>query len=89
MEERLAITCNVVVRDEEVQGARPTRQLTFEEIPRIGESIAFSRDGKRDEKGVLHGERFKIKDICHLAGNDGTGPMTFLFVEACGDDHRT
>ena len=57
-------------------------QPTFEETPRVGEFVAFSRDGKRDGNGVLQMETFRVTQVFHSAGNDRLGPMVALDVVA-------
>jgi hypothetical protein len=81
MGETMATTCHVKIVDE---GPGPARQLTFEEVPRVGEFVCFSRDGRRDDAGVLHTERFKVKHVFHMAGNSKVGPMTLLDVVVDG-----
>ena len=79
----MVVTCHVIVGDEkDASGGISARQLTFEVTPRIGEFVIFSRDGKRDENQVLHSERFTVKRVFNVAGNDRSGPMITLEVAA-------
>ena len=85
-EKRMVVTCHVIVSDEKDAsgGIFWARQLTFEVTPRIGEFVVFSRDGKRDENQVLHSERFTVKRVFNVAGNDRSGPM--ITPEVAADD---
>ncbi len=79
----MVVTCHVIVSDEkDASGGISALQLTFEVTPRIGEFVIFSRDGKRDENQVLHSERFTVKRVFNVAGNDRSGPMITLEVAA-------
>ena len=80
----MAVTCHVRIDDE-----KHSRQLTFAETPRIGEFVLFSRDGQRDENGVLHGERFKVKYTFHIPANDDMGPAVILDVVEDSNASRT
>lgn len=75
----MAVVCHIHIGDE---GPGPSRQRTFAETPRIGEFVAFSRDGQRNNEGVLEGETFIVLRVTHIAGNDHMDPMVSLDVAA-------
>ena len=80
--EAMPVTCHVQIVDERaLSGGRPARELTFQEVPRVGEFVAFSRDGKRDEHGVLHGDLFRVKYVIHVAANDLSAATVAIDVE--------
>jgi hypothetical protein len=62
----MAVTCHVKIGPE----AQTLRLQTFQEVPRVGEFVSFSRDGKRDEDGVLHLDLFRVRYVIHAAAND-------------------
>ena len=71
MGENMPTTCHFSIVDEGApSGSRLARPPTFLELPRVGEFVAFSRDGKRDEKGVLHADLFRVKYVIHAAATD-------------------
>jgi hypothetical protein len=53
---------------------------TFADTPRVGEFVAFSRDGKRDADGVLHMETFRVIQVLHSAGSDRLEPSVAVDV---------
>ena len=55
---------------------------TFAETPRVGEFVAFSRNGKRDGDGVLHMETFRVTQVLHSAGNEQREAFVALDVAA-------
>ena len=76
----MAITCHVIIEDEIVPEGQAYRQMVFEVIANIGETVVFSRDGTRDTQGILHPEHFTVKNVWHVAGDDKANPMTFLIL---------
>jgi hypothetical protein len=50
----MAISCYIkIIGDDPRVGAGVLPVFTFGEVPREGEFVGFSRDGKRDDRGVL------------------------------------
>jgi hypothetical protein len=79
----MAITYHVrICSEDDASGVSRTWQPTFAETPRVGEFVAFSRDGKRDGDGVLHMETFRVTQVLHSAGNERREPTVFLDVVA-------
>ncbi len=62
----MTVTCEVrIVTD--ASGAH--RPLQFAAVPRVGEYVSFSLDGRRDADGILRGETFLVKSVIHTAKN--------------------
>ncbi|TGT74254.1 hypothetical protein EN802_10375 [bacterium M00.F.Ca.ET.159.01.1.1] len=72
----MTVTCYIIIDKE----AGPTPAHTFLDVPRVGEFVSFSRDGKRDEKGVLHADLFRVTHVIHHAANDLSPAMVTLEV---------
>ena len=81
----MTIECHVNV----LGGDGYSRVLTFQVVPRTGEYLGFSLDGKRDADGVLTMDGYRVKHVMHTAGNDKMGPMVMIDVEKEQDAHRT
>lgn len=45
----MTVTCYIIIDKE----AGPMPAHTFLDVPRVGEFVSFSRDGKRDEKAFF------------------------------------
>jgi hypothetical protein len=69
----MAVSCQIKI------GAAPQtmRVQTFQEVPRVGEFVTFSRDGKRDENGVLQNGLFQVQRVIHAAASD-LSPATII-----------
>lgn len=76
MEEALTVECHVHL----LEGERNSRILMFQAIPRVGEYVAFSLNGKSDENGVLVLEGYLVKRILHTAP-PGTNPIVIVYVK--------
>ena len=75
----MAVSCYIkVIDDTRAGGWSPV--VTFEQVPRVGEFVTFSLDGKRDDKGVLHTHLYRVKHVIHTAASELTAPMITLDV---------
>ncbi|MBZ9987351.1 hypothetical protein LB572_09600 [Mesorhizobium sp. BH1-1-5] len=54
--------------------------VPFGEVPRAGEFIGFSRDGKRDDRGVLSQDLYRVKRVIHTAATELNPAMIILDV---------
>lgn len=74
----MPIECHIKITDE--RGASEEGWLftqTFQVVPRVGELVAFSRDGKRDERGVLRADLYRVLRVIQTAADDsGDGMVT-------------
>lgn len=77
----MAVTCHIKIGR---QLKRSGFKL-FQEVPRAGEFVTFSRDGKRDERGVLHGDLFQVQRVIHTAATDLSPPIITVEVEQYAD----
>jgi hypothetical protein len=75
----MAVSCFIKVVDAPAGGWSPV--VTFEQVPRVGEFVTFSLDGKRDEHGVLRTNLYRVKHVIHTAASELTAPMITLDVE--------
>jgi hypothetical protein len=77
----MPIDCYVTIMEEATAGKfRAVPVLTFAEVPRVGEYVGFSRDAKRDDRGVLTGDLFRVARVVHMAANDLSPPSVTLEV---------
>ncbi|CDX16235.1 conserved hypothetical protein [Mesorhizobium sp. ORS 3324] len=81
----MTVKCHINV----LGGDGYSRVLTFQVVPRVGEYLGFSLDGKRDERGVLVMDRYRVKHVMHTAENDQMGPIVLIDVETEQDANRT
>jgi hypothetical protein len=77
----MAVSCYIKIIDD-TRGTGWSPVITFQEVPRVGEFVTFSREGKRDERGVLHGDLFRVQHVTHTAATDLSPPMITLDVVA-------
>ena len=67
----MSVSCSINIIDEgNAPGGRWLPVRTFPEVPRVGEFVAFSRDGKRDERGVLSSDLYRVQRVIHTAADD-------------------
>jgi hypothetical protein len=69
--EVMSVSCSINIIDEgNAPGGRWLPVRTFQEVPRVGEFVSFSRDGKRDENGVLHADLYRVQRVIHTAATE-------------------
>ncbi|MEX0406405.1 hypothetical protein ABGN05_12075 [Aquibium sp. LZ166] len=77
----MSVSCHIKIGDGDgVSAAGWLVVRTFQEVPRVGEFVAFSRDGKRDEAGVLLADLYRVQRIIHTAATDLDAGMVTLDV---------
>lgn len=88
----MSVSCSIKVSSGEgdLGGAGWLPVRTFQEVPRVGEFIAFSRDGKRDERGVLHADLYRVQRVTHAAATElSAGTIILDVVVEQMHDNRT
>ena len=77
----MAISCHIkIVGDDPRVGAGVLPVFSFGEVPREGEFVGFSRDGKRDDRGVLSLDLYRVKRVIHTAATELNPAMIVLDV---------
>ncbi len=79
----MSVTCHVLVGDEDdgsINKPQTPKAQVFEQLPRVGEFVSFSRDGKPDDDGVFRNDLFRVLEVHHIATTDSTPATTFLKV---------
>jgi hypothetical protein len=77
----LPVRCFIKISGEaESPDPRWLPEMTFAEMPRVGEFVTFSRDGKPDDDGVLRADLFRVQHVIHTAASDLHPPATTLDV---------
>jgi hypothetical protein len=67
----MAISCYTkIIGDDPRVGAGVLPVFTFGEVPREGEFVGFSHDGKRDDRGVLSQDLYRVKRVIHTAATE-------------------
>ena len=77
----MAISCHIkIIGDDPRVGAGVLPVFSFGEVPREGEFVGFSRDGKRDDRGVLSLDLYRVKRVIHTAATELNPAMIVLDV---------
>lgn len=77
----MSVTCFVKISGEgDDLGGKWLPEVTFGVLPRIGELVTFSRDGKPDDDGVFRTDLFRVQHVIHTAATDRSLPATTLDV---------